>query len=320
MLSGSVMDITAWYSTGEKNEFARRMVMKPAAAKISRFENILFATDFSTAALHAVPYLTALAKHYGSSVVVLHACPPAVNPMTQPATWPAEIAAAKAAIERHREELRSAFAGIKTDIFIEEGDLQSLLNAAIQEKNIDLLVIGTRGRTGLGKLLLGSVAEQVFRSVTCPVLTVGPHSVAPTAEFRNIVFATDFTRESKSAAAYAISLARQFHVHLAVLHVVPEKQAEDLVSWFDTYAACKKLLAELIPEDAEGYGKPAYFVERGDPAEQILRLADRREAGLLILGAQPQKGVPGAATHLPFAIAHRVVCNAKCPVLTVRNK
>lgn len=295
--------------------------MKPATAKTrTRFENILFATDLSPAAAHAIPFIKKIARHFESSLVALHVKPPVVNPMTQPATWPVDLAAAEDFNKNHRQELLDTFAGIHTEVLIEEGDIQSRLDKAIQKHNTDLVIIGTRGRTGLAKMLLGSVAEEIFRTVPCPVLTVGPHSEARKADIREILFATDFASEAPAAAAYAISLAQEFEARLTLLHVVPEPKPGELVSWSEVQESSKKLLRKLVPPEAEAWCKPEYFVEHGDPGERILDLANLRDVDLIVLGAQPEKGVPGAATHLPIATAHKVVAHANCPVLTVRSK
>ena len=295
--------------------------MQAATAKTrTRFENILFATDFSPTAAHAIPFIKKLARHFQSSLVALHVKPPVVNPMTQPATWPVDVEAAKVFDKQHREELLDTFAGINTDVLIEEGDIQSQLDKAIQEHNTDLVIIGTRGRTGLAKILLGSVAEEIFRTVPCPVLTVGPRSDAAKASIREILFATDFASEAPAAAEYAVSLAQEFQARLTLLHVVPEPKPGELVSWSNVQESSKNLLRKLVPADAEAWCKPEYFVERGDPGQRILDLANVRAVDLIILGAQPEKGVPGAATHLPIATAHKVVAHANCPVLTVRSK
>jgi nucleotide-binding universal stress UspA family protein len=240
--------------------------------------------------------------------------------MTQPGTWPTDIEAAKVFDKEHREELLDTFAGINTEVLIEEGDIQSSLEKALQKYDTDLVIIGTRGRTGLAKILLGSVAEEIFRTVPCPVLTVGPHSDAAKANIREILFATDFASEAPSAVAYAISLAQEFQARLTMLHVVSEPKPGELVSWSNVQESSKHLLQKLVPPEAEAWCKPEYFVERGDPAERILDLANLRDVDLIVLGAQPEKGVPGAATHLPIATAHKVVAHAKCPVLTVRSK
>jgi nucleotide-binding universal stress UspA family protein len=298
--------------------------VKIATARTAvRFRNILFATDFSPAAAQAIPYVRKIAKHYDADLLTLYVRPPVVNPMTEPGTWPTDIEAAKAEDEKHREELLGTFAGIRTRVLIEEGSsIQSCLEAAIEKNNTDLVVIGTRGRTGLGKLLLGSVAEEIFRTVSCPVLTAGPRcdsSRGGGRQFREILYATDFSPDSQGAGAYAVSLAQEFQSRLILLHVIPEQKAGDLLSAADVAASSEKLLRKLVAPEAEAWCKPEYFVERGDPAEKILEFANLRKSDLIVLGVRPEKGMPGAATHLQVATAHKVVSHATCPVLTVRH-
>ncbi|HLK05994.1 MAG TPA: universal stress protein [Candidatus Acidoferrum sp.] len=286
----------------------------------ARFEKLLFATDFSEAAAHTIPFIRKFAKHFESEVLAFHVRPPVVNPMTEPNTWPVDVEAAKAVDEEHRQELLGSFYGIKTEVVISEGGILASLQEVMEKQHTDLLVMGTRGRTGIAKMLLGSVAEEILRNVPCPVLTVGPHSDPAKAKIREILFATDFASESNLAAAYAVSLAQEFEARLTLLHVVSEPKAGELVGWFDVQDSAKKLLAKLVPQGAEVWCKPEYFVERGDPAERILDLATLRDVDLIVLGAEPEKGLRGAATHLPIAIAHKVITRANCPVLTVRNK
>lgn len=297
--------------------------MKTALARTAvRFQNILFATDFSAAAAQAIPYVKKIAKHYGADLVTLNVRPSVVNPMTAPETWPMDIEAAKAEDDKHREEILDAFAGIPTQALIEEGSIQVQMDAAIGKNHTDLVVIGTRGRTGLGKLLLGSVAEEILRTVTCPVLTVGPHANASRetgGEFREILYATDLSPESQCAADYAVSLAQEFQARLVILHVIPEPEAGDLVTAADVMQSSKNLLRKFVTPEAEAWCKPEFFVERGDPASKILEFANLRETDLIVLGVRPEKGVSGAATHLPIATAHKVVSRAHCPVLTVRH-
>jgi nucleotide-binding universal stress UspA family protein len=296
--------------------------MKTAAARTAAgFYHILFATDFSPAAAQAIPYVKRIAKHYDADLVALHVRPPIVNPMTDPSTWPTEESIRKQDQE-YKDQLLDTFAEIRTTAIIEEGDLQSRLLATIAKNNTDLVVIGTRGRTGLGKVLLGSVAEEIFRSITCPVLTVGPHADntrGADGEVREILYATDLTSSSPVAASYAVSLAQEFQARLVLLHVIPEPKPGELVSPHDVSQAAKDLLRKLVPAEAEAWCKPEFFVERGNPADRILELAHLRQSGLIILGAKSEEGVPGAATHLPIATAHKVVSHAECPVLTVRN-
>ncbi len=286
-----------------------------------RFCNILFATDFSEAAAHAIPYVKRIAKHYDADLVALHVRPPAVNPMTQPVTWPDEETVRKEN-EEFRTRLLGTFPGIRTTALIEEGNIESRLQEAVAKNHTDLVVLGTRGRTGLGKMLLGSVAEEILRTVTCPVLTVGPRadtSRGADGEIREILYATDFSSSSPAAAAYAVSLAQEFQARLILLHVIAEPEAGELVSAHDVTRAAKDLLRRLVPAEAEAWCKPEFFVEQGNPADRILELAHLRESGLIVLGVKAEEGVPGAATHLPIATAHKIVSHAECPVLTIRN-
>jgi nucleotide-binding universal stress UspA family protein len=294
--------------------------MKAAPARtLTQFRNILFATDFSSAAARAVPYVRKIASRYDANLVSLHVKPPLATPMTYAATWPADMERARTQDNQHRDELLGTFPGIRMQVEIVEGEIQSRLHEAIRKNNTDLVVIGTRGRTGLGKLLLGSAAEEIFRTLTCPVLTVGPHCNPARGNFREILYATDFTSESQIAAAYAVSLAEEFQARLVLLHVIPEKGPGDLVSASEISDAAHQLLSKLVPEEATAWCMPEYLVESGDPADKILETALLRESDLIVLGVKPEKGIPGAATHLPMATAHRVVSHAICPVLTVRD-
>jgi nucleotide-binding universal stress UspA family protein len=297
--------------------------MKATTAKTATgFLNIIFATDFSDAADRAIPFVKEIAEHYEAKLVALHVHPPVVNPMTPPETWAADTAAAEARDQMRRERLLNTFAGIPTEVLMEEGGIHTALQEAIEKYHTDLVVIGTRGRTGIGKLLLGSTAEEILRTATCPVLTIGPHA-DPTHELggkiREILYATDFASASQNAAAYAVSLAEEFQARLVLLHVVPGPGADDLVVEADVAKSIKGLLQKLVPAEATAWCKPEYFVEEGSPAEKILEMAHLRGSDLIVLGVKPGEGVPGAATHLPIATVHKVVAQAECPVLTVRN-
>ncbi len=287
-----------------------------------QLKNILFTTDFSPASVVAIPYATELAKRYGAKLYAFHVRPPAVNPMTMPVSWYGLEESAKREDDQHRKELLDAFRGIQPEVLIKEGDLWSNLAAVIEGNQIDLLVMGTRGRSGIGKFLLGSVAEEIFRQAPCPVLTVGPHAPSEPkrgGEFYRILFATDFSPESVAAAPYAISLAQECQAYLTLLHVLGEPKAGDLVHPSELTRSSEQLLRNLVPPEAELWCVPEYVVERGVAAEKVLEVAAQSKVDLIVLGVRQPSGFPGAATHLPMAIAHKVVSHAACPVLTVRG-
>jgi nucleotide-binding universal stress UspA family protein len=286
------------------------------------FENILFATDFSPAAGVAAPFAAMLAKQYRAKLYALHVRPPLVNPMTQPATWRGLEEAAKTQDEQYRKALANAFTGIQPEVPIREGDLWSNLEFTLEENDVDLIVIGTRGRTGIRQFVLGSSAEEIFRRVSCPVLTVGPNALAPelqAGEISRILFATDFSPESNAAAPYAVSLAEECQAHVTLLHVIEEPKIGELVRADELMKSSAQLLRNIMPPEAELWCVPEYVVEQGVAADKILEVAERCRAELIVLGVRRPSGFPGAATHLPIAIAHKVVSRAACPVLTVRG-
>ena len=142
--------------------------------------NILLSTDFSRSADAAVPYALEIARLYGSKVYVTHVRAGASD-------W-------NEANEKGVEKLHDRFRDIPHEILVEEGDVLPTLLNLLAEKKIDLVVTGTHGRTGLGRVLVGSVAEAIFREAPCPVLTVGPHLLADpkwSLKIKEILYATD---------------------------------------------------------------------------------------------------------------------------------
>lgn len=290
-------------------------------SKQVEIKNILFTTDFSAAANAAIPHTIELSKRYGAKIYALHVRPPVINPMTQPATWKDLERVAEIEEQRQRRELLESFQGIRPEILIKEGDLWSNLAEIIEQSHIDLVVAGTRGRSGINKLAIGSVAEEIFRQAQCPVLTVGPRSSGTMQRsygFTSILLATDFGDESVAATKYAISLAQEYQTQLTLLHVIAEPKTGELVRPFELVTSSMHLLRKLVTPETERLCLPECVVELGEIAKTILEVAKKQKADLIVLGIRRPSGVPGAATHLPTAIAHKIVSSAECPVLTVR--
>jgi nucleotide-binding universal stress UspA family protein len=211
---------------------------------------------------------------------------------------------------------------MEPDVIVEEGALWDKLSSVVEKEAIDLIVLGTRGRSGIEKFFLGSVAEEVFRRAPCAVMAIGPfaNGIPPASgDFKKILCATDFSAESKAAAPLAISLAQEFQAHLTLLHVIQKEKTGDLVRASDLQESSIGALRSLVPKEAELWCVPHFVVEHGVPADKILEVARREGADLIVLGVRRPGGFPGAATHLPIATAHKVVSHAGCPVLTVRR-
>jgi len=283
------------------------------------FNNVLFPTDFTRASDATLLYAQALACAFGSRIYVTHAVapyPPVFLPM-EPV--PIELDS----MWHDAEESLSHFLDQETlkntkhEGILERGELWNVLDDVIRRHSVDLIILGTHGRHGLKKIVLGSAAEQIFRKASCPVLTIGPNARRPSANgalFKQIIFATDFSAGSLRALPYALSLAEENQAHLILLHVIPlvplhqqEQVATDV----------RENLGELIPPGTSDWCRPECLVRFEFPAEGILSLAESQRADLIVMGVH--KAAPVAASHLPWAIAYEVVCHAACPVLTVRG-
>jgi nucleotide-binding universal stress UspA family protein len=207
---------------------------------------------------------------------------------------------------------------------IEQGEVSEVLSKLVRDHSVDLIVIGTGGREGLGKLLLGSVAEEVFRNAVCPVLTMGPHATRWKIDgnLEHILFATDFGPESLHALPYALSLAEENRARLTLLHVAPEPAVAlaepepgtmPVVDANEVVASTENQLRALIPEGTQLWHEPEYMVQFGSPAEMILRIA-AHPVDVIVLGV---KRPTPLTKHLGEGVAYKVVCEAPCPVLSV---
>ena len=301
---------------------------------IVSLKNILFATDFSEVSEVALPYATAMSLRFGGTVHVVHVLPVA-NVIRPSAIDPVTIGAfyedAHSDAQEEMQHLSMRLQGFPHRTYIRHGAVSEVLSEIIREQEIDLLVAGTHGRNGIGKLLMDSVAEEVFRTVTCPVLTVGPkiprapavpqrkrnEDIEPTSvEFRRILYATDFTPQSLGAGSYAFSLTREFGSRLILLHVI-EKYDQHLQDRPGTIEQALRRLEELKPEDAALRYRPEPIVEFGSPADCVLEAAAERNADLIVLGVR-RTHFEGPV-HLLWTTASKVVARANCPVLRVRG-
>jgi len=288
-----------------------------ASLRVS-FNNILFPTDFSEASDAALPYARAFAKLYGSKIFLTHAVtphPPVFLPMEPiPFAMDGEWYDAEVRLKHLLADQR--LAGIRCEGTTRRGELWHVLDDAIQTNSVELIILGSHGKHGLKKLMLGSDAEQIFRHARCPVLTIGPKIVPRDLidGFHNIIFATDFSAGSLYALQYALSLAEESQANLTLLHVIPLVPLQHQDS---SAASAKAQLEELVPRQARDWCRPECVVRFEFPAEAILNLAKERSADLLVMGVH--KRAAFASSHLPWAVAYEVVCDAPCPVLTVRD-
>jgi nucleotide-binding universal stress UspA family protein len=284
-------------------------------------KNILYTTDFSPTAEAAAPYAWELARRYGAKVIALHVRPPEVNGMVPPESWAAVHEAAVLQAKKQAVHLKELFSGIENEVEVTEGGIWDVISRRIEEKKVDLVVTGTHGREGFGKMVMGSHAENILRHSPVPVLVVGPYvrmEPEKTASMKRILFATDFSEASLAALPYAISLAEENQAELDILRVVPPQKNGELVHPSELIDATVRQMKQLVPMEAEAWCKPHYLTEVGEPAQKILQVAELSKADLIVLGVKQVYRALGV-THMPWTTAHKIIAEARCPVLTVRS-
>jgi len=282
---------------------------------------IMVTTDFSEISDRALDYAIALARRYDARIYLAHVITPDPFQFAEPQL-------AQATYEKVRQSAEEGITnilisgklrGVPHEVLLEEGNVWPNLELLVARNEIDLLVVGTHGRGKIQKLLIGSVAEEIFRKADCAVLTVGPAVMSPNlkeVELNHILFATDFGPGAEKAAAYAFSLAQEHNATLTLLHVI-----ESAAAYTEEGVARQRELnvvrmKQLMPAGTENWCKPDFRATFGAPVEEILIAARESKADLIVMGAKARKSLAG---HAPLTIAYNVVTKATCPVLTVRG-
>ena len=297
--------------------------------------NLLFATDFSGVSENALRYATALARSHASQLHLVHVIPPEPWDQIPLEPLPKEIDRPWLDANLRMKQLahNSRLQDVKHHEILERGRLPNTILKIIQREEIDLMVLGTHGRTGLKRLFLGSVAEELFRSAPCPVLTVGP-MVNPARSndlaIHRILCAIDFEPASVNALPYALALADENRCELLLMHVVtPMPVVEPGPFWYvgtdvnqrqkvDQELIFERLrkLVPVVPSSCQV--QP--IVKFDLVPEGIVKVAATCDVDLVVMGVKGSSpALASASAHIPWATAHEVICGVKCPVLTVRS-
>ena len=282
----------------------------PSSSQPTTLQNILAAIDFSSASLTATRYALSIARQYGATLYLTHIARDAAD--TDHAWREGQRLTTDLLISG---ELR----GVAHKLLVGHGEIWDGLAPIVRENNIDMIVVGTHGRSGLAKMLLGSVAERIFRQAPCPVLTVGPNSPEPGSRggIKKILYATDFTPQSLGAADYAFSLAQRYQANLTLLHVIAAEPG-DATSRTHLVQEAEGRLKNIIPSSANLQSVPECVVTFGAAGSGILAVATRTTPDLIVLGVtQPADGTFAGRR---WTNAAEVTGKAACPVLTIRRR
>jgi nucleotide-binding universal stress UspA family protein len=295
----------------------------PVLAPKFELKHILVTTDFSEPSRSALRQAAAIARLHGSDLLVLHVVSPEpfLNSL-EPASWQHD-----AVLQQAREDMaiaeKETIADIHHEYLVETGSLHAVVKQMVKDRDISLIVVGTHGRAGVRKFVLGSVAEQIYRVAECPVMTIGPDiepKLLTHGRFESVLFATDFSAGSKHALRYALGFAQESGARLTMVHVLEEGSMAAMYLHEQYAKSAKERLQDMVPVQMN-LARPAEIeVASGYAVEEILRLSRKNDADLIVMGVQKSAGIGArVSAHLPWTIASTVVCHAKCPVLTVRG-
>ena len=204
-------------------------------------KSILCPIDFSDFSATAYQHALSLAKYYKARIIALHVVELWKYPFADYAAHEADYAKFSAALNEGGEVKLQRFVReyssgtLQPELVIYQGNAPNCILSFAQKENIEVIVMGTHGRRGFDRLVLGSTTDRVMRKAACPVLVVSSPSqtamtVDPDGKHRlsRILYCTDFSHNSEGARGYAISLAAEYSAELTLLHVA--ENASDLAT------------------------------------------------------------------------------------------
>ena len=296
-------------------------------------KTIVCTTDFSDFSNRAVPFGVALAREFGAKLYLCHVIDLSSVAMygegfSDPLMLESKITDYA---HKHLQDLIG-----DTDIVWESltsvGHTADEIALIAKEKGADLVVSATHGRSGLKRLILGSVTERLMRTLPCPMYIVRSLekevSVPVTAEIKlkKILVGCDFSADSDLAVQYGLSLAQEFQTELYLAHVLEPTVYKDMLTQSSGAADSgreglrEKLTQKLngmVPDDAKQWCAPEMLLLAGHPSDELTKYAVVNEVDLIVLGV---RGHSVMETLLVGSTTDRVVRQAPCPVLSVRPK
>jgi len=289
------------------------MLQAPAS-----IQKLLFATDFSAATAAAFSHAISIANRYQSKLYVAHVI--SLDSVELLDDEPARVLienTRKEAVRRISDLLEPLhLPGNRYEIAVAEGEIYEALVEIIRRHQIDIAVLGTHGRRAFKKLMMGSVAEEVFRMAPCPVLTVGLKAApADPGGLKSILYPVEYAPDSSSAARYAVSLAERFGATLTVMNVgedmrgpvnVAGQRMEVLEHWVQNH---------VLP-GSEVRNRIRFETGFGPAADSILDFAAKASVDLIVMSVRSLDPVI-AARRPKSDTAYHLVSSATCPVLTI---
>jgi nucleotide-binding universal stress UspA family protein len=298
-----------------------------------RVRSILCTTDFSDFSNHVVPYGIALAKEFDAKLYLCH-----VIDLSSAAIYGEAVLALEEQQSRMTkfalEELKKLIGArsVAWEPLVAIGNPAVEVGRLAEEKGIDLAIAASHGRSGLKRVILGSVTERLIRTLPCPLLVVRSPEygfVTPADQeikLKQILVGYDFSPDSDLALHYGLSLAQEFQATIHLVHVVEPPLYEDLVKpasvsteklQQDLRHRLRERLVNMVPEEARTWCTPVPTLLAGAPHEELTKYAVVNDIDLIILGV---RGHGLVETVLVGSTTDRVIRRAPCPVLSVQPR
>jgi nucleotide-binding universal stress UspA family protein len=280
---------------------------------------ILVATDFSPNADAALERAIVFGRALNSEILLVHCYLPSPYLFPNAALPVVDVIdlamkGAQQQLDRRAEQVSET--GIPVRSLLRYGAAGREIEEACRVEEVDLVIMGTHGHTGVPRFILGSVAERVVRTAPCSVLTVGPGAVGPPRPMKRILVATDFSRGAEHAIDDAVDLAKTWQAELTIVHVcepVPPNAPADTAERYTRRAS------DALESTAAAHAKPGLTIKTmlrtGRSWEQIDEGVSAIDADLVLLGTEGRGRI---GRLLLGSVAERVVRTSPCPVLVVR--
>jgi nucleotide-binding universal stress UspA family protein len=287
---------------------------------------ILCPIDFSEFSARAYRHALSVAQHYRAKLVAQHVVELSRYPYADYGACEGDYAAFAQALRKGGEDQLREFMKnhthdeVRPEFAVHQGAAPDCILTFAQEKKADLIVMGTHGRRGYDRLVLGSVTNRVMRTTPCPVLAICNLSQdsAETVEqnhdhhLNRILFCTDFSENSEQALNYAISATEEYGAELTLLHVVEESQNQAKLE--EAVAKAAEQLGTLIPRERSKALKLKTAVRVGKPYQQIIQYALEAHVDMVAMAVHGR----GALDLAVFgSTTYRVLQLGPCPVLAV---
>jgi nucleotide-binding universal stress UspA family protein len=282
-----------------------------------RIQRILVPVDFSPCSKRAIHYGISLALEFNARLVLAH-----ITAFDKQQYEDAKSRLLTLIPPEFRE-------GLHSEIIVKAGDVHNELQGIVEDRDIDLVIMGSHGRSYFGRLVLGSLTERMLRQLRVPVLTVshlspdkeihGPEPVP----LRRILFATDLSEDADKGLEFAVRLAKGLNAALTVLHVLAAGEqvfvGTEMTAFPAAYSAelwsqTEERLRRSVARVADGSIPITTLVMEGTPAEKINQVVAESNIDLVVLNLQKKGRLERAVLG---TTAERLIRSATVPVLSV---